>query len=148
MVKSLTLMPKRTARIAAVQFLYQMQMTDAKTTSAEKIDEFVKTYVSDKIDIKFFKKIVADFQKSTNLEEVISSTLGNGKDLSNFPPVEICIIRSALTEMIFEKTDIPVIIDEYVEIAKDFVDIKFAKFINALLDKISKKIERKCQTKV
>ena len=148
MAGSSTLIPKRTARVVAVQFLYQMQITCAETFSNEDVNEFIETYVNDEIDIKFFKKLIADFQQLTNFEEIISNTLKDGKDISNSPPVEICIIKTALIEMIFEKTDIPVIINEYVEIAKDFVDIKSAKFINALLDKISKKIERRCQKTV
>ena len=141
------LMPKRVARIAAVQFMYEIEMTGREMPSDEDLKEFVETYVEEKMSFSFFKKLVADFQKDADYDEIIEKALEDGKTISNSPPVEICIIKTALAEMIFEKTDIPVIINEYVEIAKDFLDQKAAKFINALLDKISKTVERKCQTK-
>ncbi|MBQ2174559.1 MAG: transcription antitermination factor NusB, partial [Alphaproteobacteria bacterium] len=142
--KSLGVFSKRLARTLAVQFMYQLQMKDIQSVSDIEVDDFINTYANDNVNTKFFKKLVANFQKCTHLDEMIESVLEDGKTVLNSPPVEICIIKTALTEMIFEKTDIPVIINEYVEIAKDFLDEKSAKFINALLDKISKKVERKC----
>lgn len=144
MAKSLGVFSKRLARTLAVQFMYQLQMKDIQSVSDIEVDDFINTYANDNVNTKFFKKLVANFQKCTHLDEMIESVLEDGKTVLNSPPVEICIIKTALTEMIFEKTDIPVIINEYVEIAKDFLDEKSAKFINALLDKISKKVERKC----
>ena len=144
MAKSLGVFSKRLARTLAVQFMYQLQMKDIQSISDIEVDDFINTYANDNVNTKFFKKLVANFQKCTHLDEMIESVLEDGKTVLNSPPVEICIIKTALTEMIFEKTDIPVIINEYVEIAKDFLDEKSAKFINALLDKISKKVERKC----
>ena len=124
--------------------MYQMQMKDVQSVSDVEIEDFIETYANDGVNTKFFKKLVDNFQKDTNLDDMIEDALEDDKTVSNSPPVEICIIKTALTEMIFEKTDIPVVINEYVEIAKDFLDEKVAKFINALLDKISKKVERKC----
>ena len=142
--KSLGIFSKRLARTLAVQFMYQMRMNGIQSVSDIELDDFINTYANDDVNTKFFKKIVANFQKDTRLDEIIEDALEEGKTISNSPPVEVCILKTALTEMIFEKTDIPVIINEYVEIAKDFLDEKVAKFINALLDKISKKVERKC----
>lgn len=144
MAKSLGVFSKRLARTLAVQFMYQMQMKDVQSVSDVEIEDFIETYANDDVNTKFFKRLVDNFQKDTNLDEIIEDALEDDKTVSNSPPVEICIIKTALTEMIFEKTDIPVVINEYVEIAKDFLDEKVAKFINALLDKISKKVERKC----
>ena len=143
--KSSGIFSKRLARTLAVQFMYQMQMNDVQSVSDAEIDDFITAYAHNDVNTKFFKKIIANLQKDTHLDEMIEDALDEGKTVSNSPPVEICIIKTALTEMIFEKTDIPVIINEYVEIAKDFLDEKVVKFINALLDKISKKVERRCQ---
>ena len=144
MAKSLGVFSKRLARTLAVQFMYQMQMKDVQSVSDVEIEDFIETYANDDVNTKFFKRLVDNFQKDTNLDEIIEDALEDDKTVSNSPPVEICIIKTALTEMIFEKTDIPVIINEYVEIAKDFLDEKVAKFINALLDKISKKVKKRC----
>ena len=119
-------------------------MKDVQSVSDVEIEDFIETYANDGVNTKFFNLLVDNFQKDMNLDDMIEDALEDDKTVSNSPPVEICIIKTALTEMIFEKTDIPVIINEYVEIAKDFLDEKVAKFINALLDKISKKVKKRC----
>lgn len=144
MAESSGIVSKRLARTLAVQFMYQMQVTNTQSFSDAEIDDFISTYASAEMNAKFFRRLIADFQKDAHLDEVIEAVLEDGKAISNSSPVEICIIKTALTEMTFEKTDMPVIINEYVEIAKDFLDAKVVKFINALLDKISRKVERKC----
>lgn len=137
---------KRVARVATVQFMYEMQMTGKVVASEEDINRFLEVYINEKINLKFFRKLVSDIQEATDLDQIIMSALENDKAISNSPPVEICIIKVALAEMIFENTDIPVIINEYVDISKDFLDQKSSKFINALLDKISKTVRRPCQS--
>ena len=139
---------KTMARFVAVQFMYKIHMTGDAAFSPNDVDEFVNTYAPKETNVKFFKRLVSNFSKDANLDEIIEISLGNNALISNAQPVEICIIKTALVEMIFEKTDIPVIINEYVEIAKGFVDEKSVKFINAVLDKIAQKVERKCLTQV
>ena len=139
---------KTMARFIAVQFMYKIHMTGDTAFSPSDVDEFVNTYAPKETNVKFFKRLVSNFSKDANLDEIIEISLGNSALISNAQPVEICIIKTALVEMIFEKTDIPVIINEYVEIAKDFLDAKSVKFINAVLDKIAQKVERKCLTQV
>lgn len=139
---------KTMARFVAVQFMYKIHMTGDAAFSPSDVDEFVNTYAPKETNVKFFKRLVSNFSKDANLDEIIEISLGNNALISNAQPVEICIIKTALVEMIFEKTDIPVIINEYVEIAKGFVDEKSVKFINAVLDKIAQKVERKCLTQV
>ena len=123
-------------------------MTGGTAFSTSDVDEFVNMYATKETNVNFFKRLVNNFTKDVNLDKTIEDSLGNNALISNAQPVEICIIKTALLEMIFEKTDIPVIINEYVEIAKDFVDEKSVKFINAVLDKIAQKVERKCLTQV
>lgn len=142
------LMPKRISRMAAVQFMYHSEITGQN--EAEHIQNFINAYVNrdesySGINLKFFKKLVGNFQEEVDFNSMINDSLEDGKSLSNASTVGNCIIKASIMEMIFEKTDIPVIINEYVEIAKEFLDRKAIKFINALLDKVSKRVERKCQ---
>ena len=138
---------KRVARLVAVQFMYQMEITDKRQYLDEEINDFINAFVDDKIDKKFLRKMVANLQNDIDFDKIIKNALEDGKDIMNSSLVEISVIKTALTEILFEKTDIPIIINEYVEIAKDFLDMKSVKFINALLDKASKKIERRCLRK-
>lgn len=133
---------KRRARLAAVQFMYQCEVTGGCTPDAAK--DFTETYVDRETDVRFLKKLFANFQKDVDLDAVVLNALAEKQNFTNVSLVEKCIVKVATAEMIFEKTDIPVVINEYIEIAKAFVDKNATKFVNALLDKISKSIERRC----
>ena len=133
---------KRQARLAAVQFMYQCEITGRCTSDT--VQDFIATYVDKGTDLRFLKRLLADFQKDIDLEAVVSNVLAEGQSFTNISLIEKCIWKVAAAEMIFEKTDIPVIINEYVEIAKGFVDKNATKFVNAILDKISRSVKRKC----
>jgi N utilization substance protein B len=142
---------KRASRIAAVQMMYQK---DVSGMDVENIFyNFVNYYMKesneyDDINYRFFKRLVSYFSNSEiNFEDLILKTLPTGKTTYAISAINKSILKVAIIEIIFEKTDIPVIINEYVEITKLFSDLKSAKFINAILDKISKQVERKCQIK-
>jgi N utilization substance protein B len=98
------------------------------------------------INLKFFNRLISHFDENIDLNVLIDDTFDGRKNLNNASLLELCVMKVAIIEMIFEKTDIPVIINEYVEIAKEFVGDNVAGFVNAMLDKISSRIERKCQT--
>jgi N utilization substance protein B len=142
---------KSLARYAAVQFIYQIDVLG--DSSQLSLDRFVELYIKPEeqfksLNLRFFYKLVTHFFDQVDFGEIIQENLGDGKSIENAPLINISIIKVAISEMIFEKTAVPVIINEYIEIAKKFSDTKSVKFINALLDKISKKIERKCLIKV
>lgn len=140
---------KYNSRSAAVQFAYQLKLTN------ENIQESVEKFLSSELfkedykEIKtnFFKKLVLNLEDKT-LDQQIEKSLKSGKNLTHLSIIELCILKIALIEMIYEKTDLPVIINEYVEISKEFLDNSSIKFINALLDNLSKNVERKCLTKI
>lgn len=138
---------KHISRLAAVQFVYQLEITNK--SSPEVVEEFVNTYIkSDEayqdINLRFFKKLVSYINTTENLEQLIEETLQSQKSLYNLSVMELCILKTAIVEMVNTKTDLPIIINEYVEIAKDFFEQGTTRFINALLDALSKKVERKC----
>ena len=141
---------KHTSRIAAVQIMYQKDVTNADIQSIYK--NFTEFYMkgSDEyndINEKFFKRLVEHFSKDIKADEIIQKGLMAGKSLYGLSIINKSILKTAVYEIVFEKTDIPVIINEYVEISKLFSDLSSAKFINAILDKISKQVERRCLQK-
>lgn len=116
-------------------------------------DNFVNRYMKESeeykdVNYKFLKRLVGYFSNDEiDFEDIISKNLSSGKTTHGISPINKSVLKTAILETIFEKTDAPVIINEYVEIAKLFSDDKSAKFINAILDKISKQVDRKCKTK-
>lgn len=141
---------KHISRLTAIQFAYQLEITHENLLeSAEKFlsSDIFKEEDYKEIKISFFKRLISNLNDET-LSEQIEKSLKSGKNLIHLSIIELCILKIALIEMIYEKTDIPVIINEYIEIAKLFLDSNSIKFINALLDNLSKNVERKCLIKV
>ena len=93
-----------------------------------------------------FKKFIKDVVNGTierddiiNVE--IKNHLNSDVNLKNLDKVFQVIIKSAIFEFLYKpKTSIKIIIKEYLNASNYFIDISQTKYLNALLDKISKKI--------
>jgi len=93
-----------------------------------------------------FKKFIKDIVNGTlEREELIDTEINNHleKDLKikNMDKVFQIIIKSAIFEFLYKpNTSIKIIINEYLKASNFFIDESQTKYLNALLDKISKKI--------
>lgn len=131
------------ARLAAVQALYQMEVSGA--TTADVIADFTAgklpreteaTYTETEGDLDLFKLIVEKaVDRQATLDRAIARRLSKGWRLERIDSVARAILRSGAAEL-EQRPDIPVavVIDEYVEIAKSFFDGPEPGFVNATLD--------------
>ena len=93
-----------------------------------------------------FKKFIKDVVKGTiERDDVISDEISNhlntDLDLKKLDKVFQVIIKSAIFEFLYKpKTSSKIIINEYLKASNFFIEDGQTKFLNALLDKISKKI--------
>ena len=93
-----------------------------------------------------FEKFIKDVVKGTiERDEVISEEIVNhlNSDLKmkNLDKIFQVIIKSAIFEFLYKpKTSIKIIIKEYLNASNFFIEDSQTKYLNALLDKISKKI--------
>ena len=93
-----------------------------------------------------FKKFIKDVVYGTiERDEIISEEINNHLNLDlnmkNLDKVFQVIIKSAIFEFLYKpKTSIKIIIKEYLNASNYFLDVSQTKYLNALLDKISKKI--------
>ncbi|WP_235043275.1 transcription antitermination protein NusB [Candidatus Phytoplasma australiense] len=99
------------------------------------------------------EKLQSDFEKIIMklpfIDEIIINNLYNYK-LNRLNKVDKAIIRLATFELLENKTPYALIIDEAVELTKQFCNLhneKQHKFNNKLLDKIHKQLEIKETTK-
>lgn len=141
---------KHFARIAAVQVMYQLDMVGGDINRI--LSNFLNHYIKNEntfenMNKKFLKKLVSYFVEDIDFDSIIKLHSAKNNVVSS---ITKSIIKVAIIEMIFENTDIPIVINEYVNVSKYFLDQKGVSFINAVLDKISKNIERKttCRTNV
>ncbi len=128
---SLQYSPKNNPRVIIIQKLY------GKFFNNEEILTFPKHR---------FKKFIKDVVNGTvERDEVINEELKNHleKDINmrNLDKVFQVIIKSAIFEFLYKpKTSIKIIIKEYLRASNYFMEDSQTKYLNALLDKISKKI--------
>ena len=110
---------------------------------------YAKNFNSE-FEIKFpkhrFKKFIKDvvlgsLERKELIEETISLHLNKDIDIKRTEKLVIILLHAAVFELLYTpQTSVNIIINEYLNAAEAFVDNKQKKFLNALLDKISKKI--------
>ena len=136
------------ARLAAVQALYQMELSG--TGVLEIVSEYENFRLGQeldgdqylKADASWFRSIVAGVVKDQRaLDPVIGDSLVEGWPLSRLDATLRAILRAGVFE-IRERNDVPapVIITEYVEIANAFFGEEEPKLVNAVLDSVARKV--------
>ena len=91
---------------------------------------------------KFIKDVVnGTIERDEVIKDEISNHLNSDLDLKKLDKVFQVIVKSAIFELLYKpKTSSKIIINEYLRASNFFIDDKQTKYLNALLDKISKKI--------
>lgn len=133
------------ARLAAVQALYQMDLSAA--TLPEILAEF-ETYRLGKevdgleyrdADAAFFRDIVAGVVRDqAKLDPAIHGALPAGWPLARIDSTLRAVLRAGAYELA-SRADVPakVVITEYVDVAKAFFDSEAVSMVNAVLDALA-----------
>ena len=123
--------PKNNPRVIIIQKLYGKYFNNEDTLDFPK---------------HRFKKFIKDVVNGTlERDEVISEEINNHLEedlkMKNLDKVFQIIIKSAIFEFLYKpRTSTKIIIKEYLNASNFFIDISQTKYLNALLDKISKKV--------
>lgn len=128
-------MTRRDARVLCMQILYnadlnEISIEESKNNIVEEEDEFA---------LSFLELVENNLEK---IDEIIEKSLVN-YSLSRLNKVDKAIIRLATAEMLDGKTPKKVIINEALEITKEYSDQgdhKATSFNNRLLENISKNL--------
>jgi N utilization substance protein B len=129
---------RRRARQAAVQALYQWQLTEQPPEQIE--SHFISDHELNGVDIDYFHHLVLEIplhlhELDDHLQPYLERTIGE------VDPVERAILRIGVYEFEFHP-EIPykVILNEAVELAKIFGAEHGHKFVNGVLDKVAAKL--------
>ena len=139
---------RSTARLAAVQALYQMELSDSPTEDV--IDEFIALRIGREIegeqyaeaDRGHFKWLVRSVtERVTELDECVGGALDAGWTVGRLGALMRVLLRSATAELL-ARPDIParVVMNEYVELAGAFFSRREPAFVNAALDGIARRL--------
>ncbi len=137
-------MPARhTSRQRALQVLYQWDMT--KLPMDEAISAYYESLYSEenaqRPDQDSFMEELARgaSDMAPNLDKRIEHNSQHWR-LERMPPVDRNILRLAIFEMTCQKTPIAIVIDEALELARQFSGEESVGFINGVLDAVHKEL--------
>ena len=142
---------RSTARLAAVQALYQQQMEG--TELAKLLNEFHQHRLGREVDdedhegevyadaeVDFFDDVVRGVDaRRDEIDALLTAKLADGWTLARLDKTMLQILRGGTYELI-ARADVPTAsaINEYVDVAKAFFDDREAKFVNGVLDAVAK----------
>ncbi|WP_372881976.1 transcription antitermination factor NusB [Psychromonas sp.] len=124
---------RRRARQFAVQAIYQWQIT--KLNVGQIIEQFSIDQDLSKTDVPYFKELLTGVvNRVDSLDEKLSPYLS--RKIEDVDMVDKAVLRLAMFELTY-RTDIPhkVVLNEAIELAKDFATDESYKFVNGVLDK-------------
>ena len=123
--------PKNNPRVIVIQKLYGKYFNEDQklTFPKHRFKKFIKDVVNGTIE------------RNEIIQDEMSIHLNTDLDLKKLDKVFQVIIKSAIFEFLY-KPKIPskIIINEYLKASNFFIDDGQTKYLNALLDKISKKL--------
>ena len=123
--------PKNNPRVIVIQKLYGKYFNEDEnlTFPKHRFKKFIKDVVNGTIE------------RNDVINDEISNHLNSDLDLKKLDKVFQVIIKSAIFEFLYKpKISSKIIINEYLKASNFFIEDGQTKYLNALLDKISKKI--------
>ena len=128
---SLQYSPKNNPRVIVIQKLYGKYFNKEEnlTFPKHRFKKFIKDVVNGTIE------------RDDVIKSEISNHLNPDLDLKKLDKVFQVIVKSAIFELLYKpKISTKIIINEYLRASNFFIEDGQTKYLNALLDKISKKI--------
>lgn len=128
------------ARLAAVQALYQMEMTGGGAAAVGR--EFVDHRLESDTDRAFFTALVEGVGAGmAEIDRLIEAALADGLSLSRLEAILRAILRAGAFEL-WRRDDVPVavVVSEYVDVAHAFFDGPQPGLVNAVLDRLGREL--------
>ena len=123
--------PKNSPRVIVVQILYGKLFNEDEniTFPKHRFKKFIKDVV------------LGTIERNEVIEDELKNYLSNDLNFNNLDKVFQVIIKAAIFELLYKsKISSKIIINEYLTASNFFLETSQTKFLNAILDKISKKI--------
>jgi len=137
---------RRNGRVIAFQALYSWDVTKASLDDLltfewlQKDEENTELSESSKEERTFASFIITGtIDHIDEIDKLIEGHLSASWSMERISRVALAILRTSVYELLFQNgAETKIVIDEAVNIAKDFDTDDSYKFINAVLDKIGK----------
>jgi len=129
---------RRKARSLALQAIYQWQLVADDIVNIKM--QFVDKINSKKVDAEYFNDLLDGVIKNVGaIDEVIMPLLD--RKIRDLDAVELAVLRLATYELMM-RLDVPykVVINEALELTKNFGSIEGYKYVNGVLDKVARQL--------
>lgn len=133
---------RRQNRCAAFRYLFQWEMNPAEDLGKD-LSEYLERLEEGENFFSYAIELVdGTIEKLAVIDSIINELVANW-EFSRIAKTELALLRVALYEIKY-RLDVPpiVIIDETLEISKDFSSENSRKFLNGVLDKAMEQIAR------
>ena len=123
---------QRFARRRALQALYQWCMTGQE--AAEIYRQFIAEQDMSRVDVDYFKTMLtAVVEQHESIDQRLAENLD--RDLSQIDPLELAVLRLGAYELL-HRLEVPyrVVLDEAVNLAKNFGSEQSPVYVNGVLD--------------
>ena len=139
---------KSKTRLAAIQLVSQQLINNQDIKNIK--DDFDKYYRNTKIDkssekieynINFLSKLINYYKKMNiiNTYQEINDLITFDRKFEKWDTINKAVLLVAISELKYSKNiKYRIILNDYLEISKSFVNLKDTKIINAILDKFIK----------
>ena len=131
-------MSRRLTRELAFKFVFRYEFEEHPDISEEILKDFFSEHINnDKLDDKYFRKIIVGVLESKEKIDELISTYSKGWKISRISKTDLAILRIAIFEA-REMDDIPisVAINEAIELSKRYSPEDAKTFINGVLSKV------------
>lgn len=133
-------MSRRVARRGLMKLLYQMDINS--DYSDESIDFYFENNSFEDDEIEFIRENISKMiEKSDEIDNIIKSNL-EGWSLDRISNIDRQILRIAVYELYFTSTASNIVINEAVEIAREYSSNEAPKFINGILGTVYRKFAK------
>ncbi|MDO4629315.1 MAG: transcription antitermination factor NusB [Planctomycetia bacterium] len=128
----------RRARTVALQVLFSNEINPEQLPPDEMIRERVRNDIE---QIRYANRLIDGVTiRKKELDEQIEAVLENWK-FSRLASTDKNVLRIAVYELMNVREPVAILMNEAIEIAKEYGDKKSGGFVNGVLDKIRKNLE-------
>lgn len=132
---------RHNARFYALQAMYQWQLNHTPLNELEN-DFLIHHIKRKKTDKDFFKELILGVPKNIDeIDDTMKPFLN--RPLIELDPIELAVLRLGIFELT-HRLDIPyrVVINEYLDLTKQFGSIEGFKFVNGILDQTARQLRK------
>jgi N utilization substance protein B len=141
--------PQRHAnRMVLVQFLYMMEM-NPPLVLAEEVRNFFENQDNPREYYEFAEEVLAGILDKLEAIDAKIHDLATNWEFDRIAKTDLAILRLGIFEMLYRE-DVPpvVVIDEAVELSREFSSDQSNTFINGILDNVMQDVDRDHREKV